>query len=352
MPEAAAEASGLRGAPELPAATRPPPTAQLHPAYHRLIREYPFQPCRTERGQLVNVIFVRSPFRSAAQEEMYERYKDEILFVGISSFEDFPLPPPNPYSGKFPKDKYVGMFPGFLHMMREPEKFFPPHVKLLLMSQSDFALPYPGRRAEKKYDFIYSGSDQDVHNDCEGWSSFAKNWTFAKQALEVMCGEYGLTGVLVATKDKQNKKACTIPTSCHGKVLQTQYIPQNEFFDYMRQSRWVFFPQVHDASPRVTTQALMHDLPMLMNWHIAGGWKYLNEKTGEFFHDMSDFRSALGKIVDGTRTEPSAYSPRKWVSEHYGDSVSGPRLKDWVLENFADRVALPRGTRSLLPSGA
>ncbi|CAK0834131.1 unnamed protein product [Prorocentrum cordatum] len=39
---------------------------------------------------------------------MYERYKDEILFVGISSFEDFPLPPPNPYSGKFPKDKYVG----------------------------------------------------------------------------------------------------------------------------------------------------------------------------------------------------------------------------------------------------
>ncbi len=33
---------------------------------------------------------------------------------------------------------------------------------------------------------------------------------------KVMCGEYQMTGVLVATKDKQDKKACTIPASCKG----------------------------------------------------------------------------------------------------------------------------------------
>ena len=40
-------------------------------------------------------------------------------------------------------DKYVGMFPGFLHMMHPEEAKiqFPPHVKTLLMSQSDFNLP-------------------------------------------------------------------------------------------------------------------------------------------------------------------------------------------------------------------
>ena len=48
---------------------------------------------------------------------------------------------------------------------------------------------------EVKYDFTFSGSDQDVRNDCVGWSSFAKNWSFVKESLEVMCGEYKMTGV-------------------------------------------------------------------------------------------------------------------------------------------------------------
>ena len=70
-----------------------------------------------------------------------------------------------------------------------------------------------------RYDFAYSGSDQDVRNDCVGWSSFAKNWSFVKEALEVMCGEFKLKGVLVATIDKQNVKRCTIPKSCDGCAL-------------------------------------------------------------------------------------------------------------------------------------
>jgi len=24
-------------------------------------------------------------------------------------------------------------------------------------------------------------------------------------------------------------------------------------------------------------------VPILMNWHIKGGWKYVNDQTGEFF---------------------------------------------------------------------
>jgi len=31
-----------------------------------------------------------------------------------------------PLQGKYPKDEYPGMFPGFLHMIRNPEKVFPP----------------------------------------------------------------------------------------------------------------------------------------------------------------------------------------------------------------------------------
>jgi len=229
-------------------------SSNLHPMYKTLIKEYPFQPVRNQRGELVNIILVRSPFRSSRQKDLFNKYKDSLLFIGISSFEDFPLPPPNPFSAKFPANTYVGLFPGFLHMEKEPEKVFPPHVKLLLLSQSDFALPAKGPAMPKKYDFTFSGSDQDVHRDCVGWSSFAKNWTFAKEALEVMCSQ-GITGVLVATKDKQGRKACSIPANCAGKITQTTFLSQEEFFKYVRQSKFLFVPQVHDASPRVTTQA-------------------------------------------------------------------------------------------------
>merc|ERR1719356_1413132 len=174
-----------------------------------LLKEYPFQQVMTQSGNQVNIIMVRSHM-DAHQRSLYEKYKDDILFLGISSMNDYPLD-----SGK--ATEYVSLFPGFLHMMREPQKFFPPHIKTLLMSQSDFSLPVAPPRnysIPKKYDFTYSASDCDVYNDGVGWCGWSKNWAFAKQALKVMCEEYNLTGVLVATKDKAGKKAYTIPDSC------------------------------------------------------------------------------------------------------------------------------------------
>mmetsp|Transcript_36754 Transcript_36754/g.114466 ORF Transcript_36754/g.114466 Transcript_36754/m.114466 type:complete len:559 (-) Transcript_36754:91-1767(-) len=325
-------------------------TAAPHPALHRLIQEYPFQPVRDQWGRLVNIILVRSPFRSRRQEQLFERYKDEILFLGICSFEDYPLPPPNPFSQPFPADKYVGLFPGFLHMFRRSE-VFPPHVRLLLLSQSDFCLPPASKPLPKRYDFVFSGSDQDVDNDCVGWANYAKNWSFVKEALEVMCGELKMKGVLVATKDKANRRACSIPASCKGLITQTQYIPQEEFFTFVRQSHFLFVPQVHDASPRVATQALALGIPLLMNRNIMGGWKYVNEKTGEFFNDMSDFRESVRAVMQKSKAG-GVYEPRRYVDESLGDAISGARLRRFVVENFQDRVRLPEGARLLLPSGA
>jgi len=201
-------------------------STKLHPAISSLIEEYSFKPMLNQYGRRVNIVLVQAPLGSDRQRELYHKYKNELLFLGISSLEDYPLPSGNPFSEQFPPDTYVGLFPGFLHMMHEPQKFFPPHVKTILMSQSDFELPnYPARdySVPRKYDFTLSGSDQDVANDCVGWSSYAKNWSFVKESLKVMCGEYKLRGVLVATKDKQGEKACTIPDSCEGLMIQTSF---------------------------------------------------------------------------------------------------------------------------------
>jgi len=327
---------------------------KLHPEYNNLLQHYSFQQVTTQSGQQVNIIVVRAPFRSrfdGSESDMdaYKRCKDEILFLGISSFEDYPLDAMNPSSARFSNDYWTGMFPGFLHMMHDPEKWFPPHVKTILMSQSDFDLPsFPARdyTIPRKYDFTFSGTDQDVHTDCVGWSSYAKNWSFVKESLSVMC-EMGLKGVLVATRSKNGKRACSIPDNCKGKMIQTTFLDQNEYFNYLKQSRFAYLPQVHDASPRVSTQALSLDVPLLMNDNIKGGWKYLNEKTGEFFHDMSNFRQSLEKILKGADIKHH-YEPRKWLLENYGNAHSGPRLLKFVEDNFADRDnLLPTHTRSL-----
>ena len=204
----------------------------------------------------------------------------------------------------------------------------------------------------KRWDFTFSGTDQDVDQDCVGWSSFAKNWTFALEALEVMCSpEFNLTGVLVATKNKPATKACWIPDSCKGKMLQTTFLPnQTEFFEYAKSSHFVFLPQIYDASPRVSTQALSLNVPVLMNRNIVGGWKYLNEETGEFFHDMSDFKKSLRRIVD--RSRKGLYHPRDWIESHAGTKIAGNKFRRFVEENFADRVRFPKGSKLLIPWGA
>merc|ERR1712203_1250517 len=166
-----------------------------------------------------------------------------------------------------------------------------------------------------------------------------------------MCGEFGMTGVLVATKDKQDRNRCKIPASCEGKIIQTTYLEkQQRFFDYVKQSRFLFLPQMHDASPRVATQALAFDVPLLMNRNLIGGWKYLTEKTGESFNDLGDFRESAQRLLRNVAAG-DVYTPRQWVTSHYGDQISGKRLKKWIDDNFQDRVKLPPGT-NLLFSGA
>ena len=155
-----------------------------------------------------------------------------------------------------------------------------------------------------------------------------------------------MTGAYIASKKGDRK--CKIPAVCEGKVTQTFFLGQSEFFDYLKRSEFLFLPQVHDASPRVATQALALNIPLLMNYNLMGGWKYLTERTGEYFHDLSDLRDAIGRL----KANKARYDPRKFIDETGGDEVAGPILLKFVLDNFSDKIKLPEGTTRLYPSGA
>ncbi len=132
--------------------------------------------------------------------------------------------------------------------------------------------------------------------------------------------------------------------------LRFIYSPASE---KLIQARFAFLPQICDASPRVSTQALSMNIPLLMNRNIMGGWKYLLPgKTGEFFHDMSDFKESLRLILDNTRGDNSPYEPLDFVLQNYGNHHSGRKLFEFVKRNWEDKIEFPDGTELLLPTGA
>ena len=61
---------------------------------------------------------------------------------------------------------------------------------------------------------------------------------------------------------------------------------------------------------RVVTEAMSLNIPVVMNYHILGGWKYINEETGEFFHDSRDVVDAFKRLRDPERA--AKLRPRQW----------------------------------------
>ena len=71
-----------------------------------------------------------------------------------------------------------------------------------------------------------------------------------------------------------------------------------------------------------------------MNKNILGGWKYVNNKTGEFFTDENDIEKSAKLLLDNLDN----YSPRQYMIYNYGPVNSGKKLKEFLFKNFKDRL--------------
>ena len=72
-------------------------------------------------------------------------------------------------------------------------------------------------------------------------------------------------------------------------------LPYWDFIKEICKSKFLFIPNIYDASPRTLTQSLSCNVPVLLNYNILGGWKYINKYTGEFFNDEKDFHKKVEK---------------------------------------------------------
>lgn len=172
------------------------------------------------------------------------------------------------------------------------------------------------------------------------WNDYNRNWTLAKPAIINLIEKLNLT-ILVVGRDLKDEHELQ-QYLASGKLISRPTLAYGTFLHHVESSRALWTPNVADASPRVLTQALCKNVPILVNRHIAGGWKYVNDQTGVFFSDEHD-------VVDAARQLFSAevqakLAPREYYLEQYGPVKSALRLQAF-LELVVGRKRLERAAR-------
>lgn len=290
--------------------------------------QFPFKNLFDDKGKKLNVILISAPFREEQHEKLYQEYKSLGLdFCGISSYLDFPNPIINPYEDRFHVERrhdYPAMVSAWLNCFRKPGYIEPfKHLPNMLITEADLKdvknVEVPTE--PKEYDFLYcclSDNDQCT----PGWQSYNRNWDLAKKALYIMCSK-GMRGILVGRKN------CEFTDKCNGIVKVFDFLPYGEFQTQMKKCKFLFVPNISDASPRVITEAMCYNIPVLVNQNILGGWhNIVPSVTGEFFNDENDLPQAIDKLQTGN------YQPRKWFLENRGREISGAKLAEFLINVY------------------
>jgi hypothetical protein len=296
---------------------------------------FPFKNLFDDRGNKLNIILLAAPFRTVEDEQKYETYKKQGLrFCGISSYLDYPNKINNPYEDQFHVQRghdYTKMADAWLNCFRIPsyiEKIS--HLPHMLLTEADLKDTSEKMvvSEKKEYDFLYcclSDNDQCT----PGWQSYNRNWELAKKCLEIMCNEFHLRGVLVGRKN------CEFSNRCDGIVKVLPFLPYHEFQAELKKCRFLFVPNVSDASPRVISEAILYDMPVLVNEHILGGWhNIIPGVTGEFFTNENDISNSIRRML--TNMKNNSYTPSEWYRKNRGKNISGVQLAEFLIKHFPD----------------
>lgn len=295
--------------------------------------QFPFKNLYDDKGEKLNIILIAAPFREKQHEDLYNEYKKKGLsFCGISSYLEFPNRIKNPYEDRYHEKRghnYPEMVSAWLHCFRKQEYIEPiRHLPHLLLTEADLkdVSSIKDVNEPKEYDFLYCClADND---ECKpGWQSYNRNWDLAKKCLSVMCKKFKLKGLMVG---RQN---CEYTTECLGIVKTLPLLDYFEFQKELKKSRFLFVPNISDASPRVITEAICYNIPVLVNKNIFGGWhNVIPSITGEVFNDENDIEEVLDRMISINGL--SSYQPKKWFKENRGRQHSGKLLSEFLIQNY------------------
>ena len=302
---------------------------------------------------LINIVFITHPFTRDECIIQYNEAKEKgikdkgVLFLGLSSYSEFPGAITNPHDAlhdktidAWTKYNYFELTRGWCSCFR-PElnaKYIPQNFPLANIAESDFAnfeFHKPDPNVKKEYDFIYiclkDGDKKLEDKDCPNtWQGQIRRWDIAKKILDIMCKQYKLKGLLIG------RIGCEIPPQCHQLMETTDFLQYNEFIKQYNKCRFMLNCSESDASPRVLTENMCYNNPILVNTKILGGWQYVNENTGALFDpdNLNAFPQILEKFLD--KLNNNKFTPREWIIQNYGKYNSGKKLKTFVQSIFKE----------------
>ena len=294
--------------------------------------ERPFVNIYDENRNQLKIVLLSHPFTRDSSYKQYEQYrKDGFVVLGITSYNEFPKITSNKHDVlNNPSEKawtdydYMKIADGWLHCFRNPDDYIT--SPKLLLSESDFCNTdtfKPNPVIKKKYDFIYI-CPKDADDKCDGWVATNKNWDLAQKCIEIMCRDYGLKGILVG------RKGCKVPDKCET----TGFLSQLKLLEAYHESKFIFLPNITDASPRILTEAMNCDLPIFVNTNIVGGWKYVHKNSGAFFTNENDLKPGLEYILNRYQH----LTPRKHFLAHYGKENAGRKLKQFIQKHYSNKI--------------
>ena len=307
-----------------------------------------FVPLYSDNKTKLNVMLISKPFPTKNDFKLYEKNKNKYIYIGITSYMEFPGLPSNPLdkfkleefgnSNPYNMKMYQNMTEGWLHCFRKPCDYIPCNKPYALISESDFVnteylKPDEKKSSNKEYDFVYNCPKVNKNSGCNDWVSYNKNWELALKCLPILCEKFKLKGLLIG------REGCELPEKSKPYITTTGWVDYEDVVKLYKKSKFLFLPNIRDASPRVITECMSLDIPCLMNINIVGGWKYINTHgilTGEFFTNEIDLEQSLTKLLNNMKNDK--YQPRKFILDNYGPINSGIKLKEFLFKNFKDRL--------------
>ncbi len=277
----------------------------------------------THTGQIQEIKDLLCARKHVINKKGWQRTKEaKDLFAFVSS--------PQIYT----QEKLCKLVKGWCHGFKKPDRYLPKDTPRILLPESDFMDPdfvfCKDIDQKPKYDYFYFTLNAKPGVIHKGLHVFFESLPIlAKHKLR------GLVIVYYPNAGYPKKWQVKMPDkyrqylSSFGKLLKIHWglLDSKKMNSYMRSCRFGFFPNVVDNSPRIISESLIRDVPILVNENIHGGWHYVSEHTGELFKLKN-----LSEKLDTMMTKK--FNPRDYFMKHHGFEKSSKKLSEFVSGIF------------------
>jgi len=269
--------------------------------------------CGKEVVRIPNLLFARKHLTNVKEPKNVQKIKH--LFAFVSS--------PKIYQDHI----IINKAKGWCHAFRKPKKFLPAGKPQIFLPESDFmdvSFVPMAPKSGKRYDFFYYTLNSRAGIRYKGLEFFC-------ECINILCNTCKLRGLVVVYFPN-------VPRARRFNCLPEKYRnllnnPRLTFYwgkmndEQMAmvaaESRFGFFPNIIDNSPRTISETLIRDVPILLNEKIHGGWHYINDETGHLFN-KDNLIEKIELMLKRT------YHPREYFMKHYGFKKSTKKLAEFV----------------------